>query len=95
LKSESESETTIHEKILPRTLERFNSTTKKLKIKTRVYDQAVENTFPVEKILNVFVRRGLGAGANIKLRNVGDHVPGEGKQDIHFVIQEVSQPRNA
>jgi len=45
----------------------------------------------VEKILNVFVRRGLGAGAKIKFRSVGDHVPGEGKQDFHFVIQEVSQ----
>ena len=42
--------------------------------------------------MNVFVRRGLGAGANIKFRSVGDHAPREGKQDIHFVIQEVSQP---
>jgi len=91
LKSESESETTIYEKILPCTLEElFNGTTRKLDIKTRAYDQAVENTFPVEKILNVFVRRGLGAGAKIKFRSVGDHVPGEGKQDVHFVIQEVS-----
>ena len=92
LKSEPESETTIYEKILPRTLEElFNGTTKKLKIKTRAYDQAVENTFPVEKILNFFVRRGLGAGAKIKFRSVGDYVLGEGKQDIHFVIREVSQ----
>ena len=45
--------------------------------------------------MNVFVRRGLEAGANIKFRSVGDHAHREGKQDIHFVIQEVSQPRNA
>ena len=89
--SESEFETTIYEKILPCTLEElFNGTTKKLKIKTRAYDQAVEKTFLVEKILNVPVRRGLGAGAKIKFRSVGDYVPGEGKQDIHFIIQEVS-----
>jgi hypothetical protein len=55
--SESEFETTIYEKILLCTLEElFNGTTRKLKIKTRAYDQAVEKTFLVEKILNVFVR---------------------------------------
>jgi hypothetical protein len=36
--------------------ELFNGTTKKLKIKIRAYDQAVKNTFPVEKILNVFYK---------------------------------------
>ncbi|OCK91593.1 uncharacterized protein K441DRAFT_728909 [Cenococcum geophilum 1.58] len=39
LKSESESETTIYEKIIPCTLgELFNGRTKKLKIKIRAYD---------------------------------------------------------
>lgn len=86
-------EVTVVEKPLPVTLEDiFNGTTKKLKVKSKTFDErtGVQNT--QDKILEVQVRKGYKAGTKIKFSGVGDQTEG-GKQDIHFVIEEKPHPQ--
>jgi DnaJ family protein B protein 4 len=90
-----EPEVTVVEKPLAITLEEmFSGTTKKLKIKRKTYDQATGKQSTQDRILEVPIKKGLKAGSKIKFSDVGDQVEG-GTQDLHFVVQEVSPPRNS
>lgn len=90
-----EPEVTVVEKPLAVTLEEmFSGTTKKLKIKRKTYDQATGKQSTQDRILEVPIKKGLKAGSKIKFSDVGDQVEG-GTQDLHFVVQEVSHPRNS
>ena len=83
------------EKPLAVTLEEmFSGTTKKLKIKRKTYDQATGKQSTQDRILEVPIKKGLKAGSKIKFSDVGDQVEG-GTQDLHFVVQEVSPPKNS
>ena len=90
-----EPEVTVVEKPLAVTLEEmFSGTTKKLKIKRKTYDQATGKQSTQDRILEVPIKKGLKAGSKIKFSDVGDQVEG-GTQDLHFVVQEVSPPKNS
>lgn len=79
------------ERPLPLALEElFNGTTKKMKIKAKRFD-ASGKQITKDQILEVPIKAGLKKGSKIKFKGVGDQVEG-GRQDLHFVIEEVSCP---
>jgi DnaJ homolog subfamily B member 4 len=85
-------EVTVVEKPLAVSLEElFNGTTKKLKIKRKTFDQATLKQSTQDRVLEAPIKRGLKAGSKIKFSDVGDQVEG-GTQDLHFIVQEVSDP---
>lgn len=87
-------EVTVIEKPLPVTLEDlFAGTTKKLKIKRKTYDDNTGKQSVSDRILEVPIKKGLKPGSKIKFNGVGDQVEG-GSQDMHFIIEEVSQHIN-
>jgi len=78
------------EKPLALTLEEiFHGVTKKLKIKRKTYDESGKLSL-VEQILEVPVKPGLKKGSKFKFHGVGDQVVEGGRQDLHFILEEVS-----
>lgn len=76
------------ERPLPLTLEElFNGVEKKMKIKRKTYDETGKRV-QSDTILKVPIKAGLKKGSKIKFSGVGDQVEG-GRQDLHFVIEEV------
>lgn len=69
--------------------EMFNGTTKKMKIKSKTFDETGK-LIPSEKILEMPIKPGLKKGSKIKFSGVGDQVDGMGRQDLHFIVEEVS-----
>ncbi len=85
-------EVTVVEKQLPVSLEDlYKGTTKKLKIKRKVYDANTGQRTVQDKILEFNIKPGLKAGSKIKFSGVGDQEEG-GTQDLHFIITEKEHP---
>lgn len=86
---ETTPEVTTVERPLPLTLEElFNGVTKKMKIKRKTYDETGKRV-QTDQILEVPIKPGLKKGSKIKFNGVGDQVEG-GRQDLHFIVEEVS-----
>lgn len=84
-------EVTTVERPLPLSLEElYNGTTKKMKIKRKTFDETGKRV-QTDQILEVPIKPGLKKGSKIKFNGVGDQVEG-GRQDLHFILEEVSQP---
>lgn len=82
-------EITTVDRPLPVTLEElFHGTTKKMKIKRKTFDDAGKRV-QTDQILEVPIKPGLKKGSKIKFNGVGDQVEG-GRQDLHFIVEEVS-----
>lgn len=82
-------EVTTVERALPLTLEElFNGITKKMKIKRKTFDESGKRTTS-DQVLEVPIKPGLKKGSKIKFKGVGDQEEG-GKQDLHFIVEEVS-----
>lgn len=87
-------EVTVVEKPLPVTLEDlFKGVTKKMKIKRKTYDEMTGKQSVEDRILEVPIKKGLKPGSKIKFNKVGDQVEG-GVQDLHFVVEEVSNDKS-
>lgn len=85
-------EVTIVEKQLPVSLEDlYKGTTKKMKIKRKVFDPNTGQRSVQDKILEIPIKPGLKAGSKIKFSGVGDQEEG-GSQDLHFVVTEKDHP---
>lgn len=83
-------EITTVERPLALTLEElYNGTTKKMKIKRKTFDESGKRV-QTDQILEVPIKPGLKKGSKIKFNGVGDQVEG-GRQDLHFIVEEVSQ----
>lgn len=88
-KREPTPEITTVERPLPLTLEElFNGVTKKMKIKRKTFDESGKRV-QTDQVLEVPIKPGLKKGSKIKFNGVGDQVEG-GRQDLHFIIEEVS-----
>ena len=88
---EREPEVTIVEKPLPVSLEDlFKGTHKKMKFQQKGFDANGKRTTR-ERILEMDIKPGLKKGSKIKFQNVGEE-EGGGRQDLHFVVEEVSNP---
>jgi DnaJ family protein B protein 4 len=86
-------EVTTVERPLPLSLEElFNGVTKKMKIKRKTYDESGKRV-QTDQILEVPIKPGLKKGSKIKFNGVGDQVEG-GRQDLHFIVEEVSKLPN-
>lgn len=84
-------EVTTVERPLPLSLEElYNGTTKKMKIKRKTFDENGKRV-QTDQILEVPIKPGLKKGSKIKFNGVGDQVEG-GRQDLHFILEEVSRP---
>lgn len=82
-------EVTTVERALPLTLEElYNGITKKMKIKRKTYDDSGKR-MTSDQVLEVPIKPGLKKGSKIKFKGVGDQEEG-GKQDLHFIVEEVS-----
>lgn len=82
-------EVTTVERPLPVSLEdMFKGTTKKMKIKCKLFDESGKRT-TTEKVLEVPIKAGLKKGSKIRFKGVGDQEEG-GQQDLCFVVEEVS-----
>lgn len=82
-------EVTIVERPLPLTLEEmFLGTHKKMKMQQKSFDENGKRTVK-DRIMEMDIKPGLKKGSKIKFQNVGDQEEG-GRQDLHFVIEEVS-----
>ena len=87
---EATPEVTTVERALPLTLEElYNGVTKKMKIKRKTFDETGKRT-TTDQVLEVPIKPGLKKGSKIKFKGVGDQEEG-GKQDLHFIVEEVSQ----
>lgn len=85
-------EVTTVERPLPLTLEDlFNGAKKKMKIKCKTFDASGKRV-QSDQILEVPIKPGLKKGSKIKFNGVGDQVEG-GRQDLHFVVEEVRCPQ--
>jgi DnaJ homolog subfamily B member 4 len=88
---EATPEVTTVERALPLTLEElYTGITKKMKIKRKSFDDNGKRTTS-DQVLEVPIKPGLKKGSKIKFKGVGDQEEG-GKQDLHFIVEEVSQP---
>lgn len=77
------------ERPLPLTLEElFKGTTKKMKIKRKTFDDAGKRVLS-DQILEVPIKPGLKKGSKIKFNGVGDQQAEGGRQDLHFIVEEV------
>ncbi|KAF2811578.1 uncharacterized protein BDZ99DRAFT_384776 [Mytilinidion resinicola] len=85
-------EITVVERPLSLTLEDlFNGTSRKMKIKRKVFDPATGETKTEDRILEVLIKKGLKAGSKIKFSDVGDQTEGS-RQDLHFILSEKVHP---
>lgn len=83
-------EVTTVERPLPLTLEElFNGVTKKMKIKRKQFDEK-GNRVTTDQILEVPIKPGYKKGSKIKYTGVGDQSMDGGRQDLHFIVEEVS-----
>lgn len=88
---EREQEVTIVEKPLPISLEDlFKGTHKKMKFQQKGFDASGKRTTR-ERILEMDIKPGLKRGSKIKFAGVGEE-EGGARQDLHFVVEEVSDP---
>lgn len=86
---EATPDVTTVERALPLTLEElFSGVTKKMKIKRKSFDDTGKRT-TTDQVLEVPIKPGLKKGSKIKFKGVGDQEEG-GKQDLHFIVEEVS-----
>jgi hypothetical protein len=86
-----EPEVTIVEKPLPLSLEDlFKGTHKKMKFQQKTFDANGKRTTK-DRILEMDIKPGLKKGSKIKFQGVGDVDEG-GRQDLHFIVEEVSYP---
>lgn len=69
--------------------EMFNGVKKRMKIKSKTFDEETGKLVPTDQILELPVKPGLKKGSKIKFQSVGDQVEG-GRQDLHFIVEEVS-----
>ncbi|KAL7922422.1 hypothetical protein ACQKWADRAFT_79282 [Trichoderma austrokoningii] len=82
---------TTVERPLPLSLEElYKGTTKKMKIKRKVYDDSGTRV-QTDQILEVPIKPGLKKGSKIKFNGVGDQIQG-GRQDLHFILEEKIHP---
>lgn len=82
-------EVTTVERPLPISLEEmFNGTTKKMKIKRKMFDETGKRT-TTDTVLEVPIKPGLKKGSKIRFKGVGDQEEG-GQQDLVFIVEEVS-----
>lgn len=89
---EPAAEPTTVERALPLTLEEmYHGLTKKMKIKRKTFDESGKRTTS-DQVLEVPIKPGLKKGSKIKFKGVGDQEEG-GKQDLHFIVEEVSVKR--
>lgn len=72
--------------------EMFNGAKKKMKIKSKTFDETGK-IIPSEKILELPIKPGLKKGSKFKFPGVGDQVDGMGRQDLHFIVEEVRGPK--
>jgi DnaJ family protein B protein 4 len=87
-------EVTTVERPLPLTLEElFNGVNKKMKIKRKQFDDT-GNRVTTDQILDVPIKPGLKKGSKIKFTGVGDQSMEGGRQDLHFIVEEVSHFNN-
>jgi DnaJ homolog subfamily B member 4 len=85
-------EVTVVEKPLLVSLEDlYKGTTKKMKIKRKVFDQTTGQRTVQDKILEIPIKPGLKAGSKVKFAGVGDQEEG-GSQDLHFIVTEKEHP---
>lgn len=89
---QDDAEREIVTKPLPLTLEElFNGTTKRMKIKRKVYrSKTIQYE---ERILEVQIKRGWKAGTKIKFAREGDERPNGTVQDVHFIVEEKPHPK--
>lgn len=86
---EATPDVTTVERALPLSLEEiYTGTTKKMKIKRKTFDETGKRT-TTDQVLEVPIKPGLKKGSKIKFKGVGDQEEG-GKQDLHFIVEEVS-----
>ncbi|KAK3937672.1 protein psi1 [Diplogelasinospora grovesii] len=84
-------EVTTVERPLPISLEDlFHGTTKKMKIKRKMYDDTGKRTM-TDTVLEVPIKPGLKKGSKIRFKGVGDQEEG-GQQDLVFVVEEKPHP---
>ncbi|OAA67046.1 heat shock protein DNAj [Niveomyces insectorum RCEF 264] len=84
-------EVTTVERPLPVSLEEmFNGTTKKMKIKRKMFDETGKRT-TTDTVLEVPIKPGLKKGSKIRFKGVGDQEEG-GQQDLVFVVEEKKHP---
>ncbi|CAK7207683.1 Molecular chaperone (DnaJ super) [Sporothrix eucalyptigena] len=75
------------ERPLPVSLEEmFNGTTKRMKIKRKMYDDNGKRT-TTDTVLEVPIKAGLKKGSKIRFKGVGDQEEG-GQQDLCFIVEE-------
>jgi DnaJ homolog subfamily B member 4 len=90
---EATPEVTTVERALPLTLEElYHGVTKKMKIKRKTFDESGKRTTS-DQVLEVPIKPGLKKGSKIKFKGVGDQEEG-GKQDLHFIVEEVGASHN-
>ncbi|KAG5439998.1 hypothetical protein PCK2_000690 [Pneumocystis canis] len=70
----------------------FNGTTKRMKIKRKVYGHTGIMR-QEERILEVQIKRGWKAGTKIKFAKEGDEKPNGTVQDVHFIVEEKPHPK--
>lgn len=88
---EATPDVTTVERALPLSLEElFSGVTKKMKIKRKTFDETGKRT-TTDQVLEVPIKPGLKKGSKIKFKGVGDQEEG-GKQDLHFIVEEVRFP---
>ncbi|CAK7263384.1 Molecular chaperone (DnaJ super) [Sporothrix epigloea] len=79
------------ERPLPVSLEEmFNGTTKRMKIKRKMYDDTGKRT-TTDTVLEVPIKAGLKKGSKIRFKGVGDQEEG-GQQDLVFIVEEKKHP---
>lgn len=84
-------EITTVERSLPVTLEdMFNGTTKKMKIKRKMFDDSGKRS-TTDTVLEVPIKPGLKKGSKIRFKGVGDQEEG-GQQDLVFIVEEKHHP---
>lgn len=84
-------EVTTVERPLPVTLEEmFRGTTKKMKVKRKMFDATGKRT-TTDTVLEVPIKPGLKKGSKIHFKGVGDQEEG-GQQDLVFIVEEKKHP---
>lgn len=66
----------------------FTGTKKKLRVKRKTFDENGKIQRE-DKDLEINVKPGMKPGSKFKFKGVGDEIDGT-KQDLHFIIEEVS-----
>lgn len=79
----------MEQKLLLTLEELFSGTTKKFKIKGKLFDEHTGKAKVQERILEIVIKPGLKAGSKIKFDDINQQEEG-GMQDLHFIVTEVS-----